>query len=218
MVVIVDYGLGNLRSVAAAVEKVGYEPCVSSRLEDLERAHQLILPGVGAFGDGMANLRRLGLVQPLTRLVKREGKPILGICLGAQLMARESEEFGRHEGLGWLEASVRRIDTAGQDLPVPHVGWNDLIRQRESVLLEGIPPQALFYYVHSFRLVCDRSDMVVGECEYGGMFTAMVEQGNIWATQFHPEKSQLHGLTLLKNFLEKTRQHAQKAIGHRADV
>jgi glutamine amidotransferase len=181
---------------------VGYEPLISNRVEDLERADKLILPGVGAFGDGMANLYRLGLVEPLTRLVTQH-KPILGICLGAQLIARESYEFGHHRGLGWIEASVVKIDTNGQALRLPHVGWNDLYQVKDSLLFEDIPPEALFYYVHSFRIKCDSSDIVIGECEYGTRFTAAFQKGNIYGTQFHPEKSQLHGLNLLKNFLEK---------------
>ena len=201
-VAIVDYGLGNLRSVAGAVEKVGHEPVISSLVEDLESADKLVLPGVGAFGDGMANLHSLGLVEPLTRLVIEEEKPVLGICLGSQLLARESSEFGHHEGLGWIDASVERIETEGNGLRVPHVGWNQLIKTRESVLFDEIPDDALFYFVHSFVINCEEAETVIGECEYGTRFAAAMQKGNIYATQFHPEKSQLDGLRLLKNFLD----------------
>ena len=203
MIVIVDYGLGNLRSVAGAVEKVGYQPLISNRIEDLEEADKLILPGVGAFGDGMANLHRLGLVEPLTKLVVKQGKPILGICLGAQLIAKESFEFGQHQGLGWIDASVIKFDTNGKSLRLPHVGWNDLIQVRDSFLFDEVPQKALVYYVHSFHIKCYSRDIVIGECEYGVNFTAAFQQVNIYGTQFHPEKSQLHGLNLLRNFLDK---------------
>ena len=203
MVVVVDYGLGNLRSVAGAVEKVAYMPLISNRIEDLEKADKLILPGVGAFGDGMTNLHRLGLVEPLTRFVMQQGKPILGICLGSQLMARDGYEFGYHQGLGWIEASVTKLETGNNGLRVPHVGWNSLVQLKDSLLFCGIPQDVLFYYVHSFHVQCDPRDIVVGECEYGVKFVAAFQQGNIYGTQFHPEKSQLYGLTLLKNFLER---------------
>ena len=203
MIAIIDYGLGNLRSVAGAVEKVGHRPIISNKLEDLEAADKLILPGVGAFGDGMKNLHQLGLVEPLTELVIKQGKPILGICLGAQLMAKESFEFGHYQGLGWLDASVVRIEANSDSLRIPHVGWNNLIPVRSSTLLAGIPSDALFYYVHSFHIKCHNPEIAVGECEYGMRFVSVLEKGNIFATQFHPEKSQRQGLNLLTNFLER---------------
>ncbi|MDO8463208.1 MAG: imidazole glycerol phosphate synthase subunit HisH [bacterium] len=200
MVAIIDYGLGNIRSVAAAVARVGFVPIVTADPAELQRAEALILPGVGAFGDGMANLRTRNLVEPLTDLILHQQKPILGVCLGAQLFARSSEEFGHHEGLGWIAADVVRL-APPDGLRVPHVGWNDCIRTQQSPLFDGIPTDALFYYVHSFHIRCDDSTIVVGECEYGSRFTAAFQQKNIVATQFHPEKSQQHGLQFLKNFL-----------------
>lgn len=202
MIGIINYGLGNLRSVAGAVERLGHEAKIANSTDELSRAKKLILPGVGAFGDGMKNLRQLGLVDLLNRLVLEEGKPVLGICLGFQLMARQSSEFGRHEGLGWIDSSVVKIDTKG-NLRLPHVGWNDLFQRKQSVLFDGVPDDALFYYVHSFHVKCKDKDIIIGECEYGICFTAAVEQGNIFATQFHPEKSQQWGLRVLQNFLEK---------------
>lgn len=201
--VIIDYGLGNLRSVTGALRKLDFEPRISNKLEDIEKAEKLILPGVGAFGDGMKNLEHLGLVEPLNQLVLNERKPILGICLGSQLMARESCEFGHHVGLGWIDARVTALKTKNNKLRVPHLGWNDLIQLKDSILFEGIPHDALFYYVHSFYIQCKNRDIVIGECEYGIRFTAAFNQNNIYGTQFHPEKSQLSGLTLLKNFLTK---------------
>ena len=203
-IAVIDYGLGNLRSVAGAVEKLGYEPIVSNDPEELARADKLILPGVGAFGDGMANLRRLRLIDPLTELVQKKKKPILGICLGAQLMGLDSQEFGSHEGLGWVKANVCRLEPSGRDFRIPHVGWNGLRLVGRTVLFEEIPGDALFYYVHSFRIACREHEIVMGECDYGVSFTAVFQAGNIFGTQFHPEKSQLHGLKLLGNFIEKS--------------
>jgi imidazole glycerol-phosphate synthase subunit HisH len=201
VIAIVDYGLGNLRSVAGAVERLGYEPLVTSDPSSLAEAEKLILPGVGAFGDGMKNLRERGLVEPLDRLVLEERKPVLGICLGAQLMAARSEEFGDHEGLGWVDASVRRIEPADRSLRVPHVGWNELYQDGESLLFDGVRDRELFYFVHSFYIDAAATSDVKGWCEYGGRLAAVVERGNVFGTQFHPEKSQLAGLTLLGNFL-----------------
>ena len=200
---IIDYGLGNLRSVAGAVERVGHEPVVAGDITALAAADKLILPGVGAFGDGMANLRRMLLIDPLTELVQA-GRPILGICLGAQLMASDSQEFGYHAGLNWIDANVVRLQPQDPALRIPHVGWNNLHQVHASILFEGVPDDALFYYVHSFRIACVRADIVVGECEYGQRITAAFQHGNVFGTQFHPEKSQLHGLTLLRNFLERS--------------
>lgn len=203
LVGIIDYGLGNLRSVAAACIKLGYTPKISNSMGDIKRADKLILPGVGAFHDGMKNLKELKIVEPLKEAV-RGGKPILGICLGFQLMAKESFEFGHHEGLGWIDASVHKIEPGDKNLPVPHVGWNDLMQTKQNILFEGIPCDALFYYVHSFHVVCEDKNDIIGECDYGMRLVAAIQHGNIYGTQFHPEKSQYYGLALLKNFIEKT--------------
>jgi len=198
---VIDYGLGNLRSVAGAVARLGHEAVVSGSIADLERADRLILPGVGAFGDGMSRLAALGLVAPLTRMVMDEGKPCLGICLGAELMARDSDEFGHHQGLGWIAASVTKIVPDDPSLRVPHVGWNAVRHCGDSPLFRGIPQDALFYFVHSYKICCDAPETAVGRCEYGGPMTAAIQRGRIFGTQFHPEKSQRHGLDLLGNFL-----------------
>jgi glutamine amidotransferase len=204
MIGIIDYGLGNLTSVAGAVAKVGFESVISADADVLGGCEKLILPGVGAFGDGMKNLRDRGLIEPLTRLATKAGKPILGICLGFQLLARKSREFGDHEGLGWIDAEVVPLAPADPRLRVPHVGWNELYQARASVLFDDVPDEGLFYYVHSFKLKPATPDVVIGECDYGGRFAAAVQKGSIFGTQFHPEKSQLHGLTMLKNFLGKS--------------
>jgi glutamine amidotransferase len=206
LIAIVDFGLGNLRSVAGAVERTGHTPLVTSDVADLERADKLILPGVGAFGDGMRNLHALGLVAPLTRLVMDARKPVLGICLGAQLMAVEGNEFGTHRGLGWVDAVVDPLVATGTTLRVPHVGWNGVRQLFADALFEGIPPDALFYFVHSFYMRCAARELVTAECDYGRPFAAVIHRGNIVGTQFHPEKSQIHGLRLLQNFLSSSRR------------
>jgi glutamine amidotransferase len=203
MIGIVDYGLGNLASVAGAVEKLGFEPVVSADPAELSRAEKLILPGVGAFGDGMRNLWERGLIEPLTHFVIEGHRPVLGICLGFQLLAEESEEFGRHAGLGWLPARVRRIAADEYDLPLPHIGWNELSFRHASVMFDGIDDNTLFYFVHSYVIEGCNPVIVTGACKYGETFPAAIQAGNIYGTQFHPEKSQRAGLQVLGNFLEK---------------
>ena len=203
-IAIIDYGLGNLRSVYGSVEKLGYQAYITNDIAKFEEADKLILAGVGAFKDGMESLNNLGLVEPLTKLVLDGQKPILAICLGFQLLANESHEFGLHKGLGWIDAEVKKIDTKNSDLRVPHVGWNDLFVTKDCILWKNIPEDSLFYYVHSFHVNCSSDDIVVGNCSYGIDFTAAVQQGNIYGTQFHPEKSQYYGLEVLKNFIEKS--------------
>jgi imidazole glycerol-phosphate synthase subunit HisH len=198
---IIDYGLGNLRSVSSAVGKIGHNALITSDAKDLAAADGLILPGVGAFGDAVNNLKRLGLDESLGRFVLGMKKPILGICLGSQLMAKESFEFGHYQGLGWIDAEVVRVEAPG--LPVPHVGWNGLYQVRKDILFDGIPEDALFYYVHSYHVKCREPEVVIGQCEYGARFNAAFHRDNIYAVQFHPEKSQLHGLNLIRNFVEK---------------
>lgn len=202
VVAIVDYGVGNLASVAAAVEKVGFVPNVTSDPVAIKTADKLILPGVGAFGDGMRHLRERGLIDVLNAAVLDLKTPVLGICLGFQLIARNSEEFGAHEGLGWIDAEVVRLSPDDPSLRVPHVGWNELYHDKPSPLYKDIEGGTLFYYVHSYHLRPANDDIVIGTCDYGGRFVAAIQQDNIFAVQFHPEKSQLGGLTLLKNYLE----------------
>ena len=201
MIGIVDYGLGNLRSVAGAVERLGAEALVTSEPRQLASCEKLMLPGVGAFGDGMANLRRRGLIQALNDLVISDGKPILGICLGAQLMANESEEFGEHCGLGWFDARIIRLSSDDPSIRIPHVGWDDIELVRESPLFSGLTGEPLFYYVHSYCIAPATTDVVDGECTYGQRFAAALHRDNIFAVQFHPEKSQRQGIAVIANFL-----------------
>ncbi len=199
-VAIIDYGLGNVTSVLGALEKLGFEGVVTDRPDALAYADKLILPGVGAFGDGMVNLHKRGLVEILNDLVMVRKKPILGICLGFQLLAEASEEFGLHQGLGWVKGRVTRLPS-DPGLRVPHVGWNELERTADNLLYRDLPADSLFYYVHSFAMPADPA-FTIGTCTYGRHFTAALQQENVFGTQFHPEKSQQAGLTLLGNFLK----------------
>jgi glutamine amidotransferase len=200
MIVIVDYGAGNLRSVQKALERVGAMAVVSDDPAVLARptTRGLVLPGVGAFGDGMANLRARGLVEPLRSAVRR-GVPLLGICLGMQLLFDESEEMGHHAGLGLLPGRVVRFPDGA--LRVPHIGWNQLHKKEaEHRLLAGIAEGAYAYFVHSFLVVPDEPADVLATTDYGLAFASLVGRGRIWGAQFHPEKSQEVGLRLLANY------------------
>jgi len=199
-VAIVDYGMGNLLSVYHAFEMVGAEAEITRDARHILDAHRVVLPGVGAFGDCMQNLNCLGLIEVLNA-VRESGRPMMGICLGMQAMAAWSDEGGRHEGLGWFDAGVVRLAPSDASLRVPHVGWNDVHWRRESPLFAGLPDHPDFYFVHSYAMVCSRPEDVDAECDYGGAFTAAVRKENVFATQFHPEKSQDYGLQLLANFL-----------------
>jgi glutamine amidotransferase len=202
MVVVVDYGICNVRSVVKALELVGATVRVSSAPRDLQEAERIVLPGVGAFEHGMTNLATRGLIEPLADQVLGKGKPFLGICLGMQLLARTSHEFGVHEGLGWLPATVTAFALEGEGLKVPHIGWTEVSLDRASPLFAGVSKAPSFYFVHSYHMVCDTTDLVAASAEYGVRFTAAVQRDNIFATQFHPEKSQDDGLRLLENFLQ----------------
>jgi len=201
MLVIVDYDMGNVRSVAKAFDILGVKTLISRRLDDIKRAGWLVLPGVGAFGDGMGNLRKFGLIEALTIEVLKNRKPFLGICLGMQLLARDSQEFGQQQGLGWLKASVKPFEFKDRSLKVPHVGWNKIRFKENCPLFNHLKQETAFYFVHSYYFECDSPELSAASCDYGMGFTAAVWQDNIFATQFHPEKSQLHGLKLLQNFI-----------------
>lgn len=200
-VAIVDYGLCNLDSVRRAVEDCGGSPLVTARPEAILSASHVILPGVGAFPEAMANLRASGLVDALNRQVRERGVPFLGICLGMQLMASRSTEGRDTEGLGWIDADVRKLEPS-PGARVPHVGWNELRIARPSPLLEGVGDGADFYFVHSYAMYPrDASDVVALADRGDGSFTAVVGRGNMSGVQFHPEKSQRVGFTVIRNFL-----------------
>jgi glutamine amidotransferase len=196
---VVEYGMGNVQSVRNAVEHLGFQTCVVRAPGDVAAARRLILPGVGAFAAGMENLARSGLAAALERAVAAEGKPFLGICLGMQLLCREGYEHGRHAGLGWIDASVRPFDKAA-GLRIPHVGWNSVRAARPNALIAA--EERDVYFVHSFYVDEPDADFVSATCEYGVRFTAAVEKGRVFGTQFHLEKSQKAGLDVLRRFCE----------------
>jgi glutamine amidotransferase len=200
-VVVIDYGLGNLRSVTKAFEALGFPVQVSNLPHVIRAAARIVLPGVGAFGVGMDNLNRAGLAEVLREEVIVKGKPFLGICLGMQILAREGLENGAHEGLGWIPGIVRPLAPSPSSLRIPHVGWNEVRASHRSPLLTGLPEAPAFYFVHSYHLAADRPADILATCDYGGEFAAVLESGNIAATQFHPEKSQEFGLKFLENFM-----------------
>ena len=198
MIAVVDYGMGNLRSVERALAAIGQRSVITSDHDQLREAERIVLPGVGAFGAAMQRLRTSGIAGVLDGLVRDEGKPLLGICLGMQLVCRESHEHGHHEGLGWIDATVRRFELAeDQRLRIPHIGWNDVTGRNGSTVL---PDGGVFYFVHSYYADCDDPSDVSATCRYGIEFAACLERGNVMATQFHPEKSQDDGLALLRRF------------------
>jgi glutamine amidotransferase len=198
MICIVDYGMGNLRSVQKAFEKVGAEARIVSEPEEIRAAEKLVLPGVGAFADAIDVLRRRSLDQPIVESIEA-GKPFLGICLGLQLLFEIGHEDGRHEGLGVLAGEVKRFELP-PEYKVPHMGWNQVRIRSNSPVLAGIPDNAYFYFVHSYYVAPSDPSLVALEADYGGPFCAAVARDNLFATQFHPEKSQADGLRLLANF------------------
>jgi imidazole glycerol-phosphate synthase subunit HisH len=196
MITIVDYKLNNLRSLENTLKRLGHEVRVSSNPAEVRTAAKLILPGVGAFGDGMGNLRKLGLIEPLRENVQT-GTPTLGICLGMHLLFTESEEFGRHDGLDLLEGRVIKLPAT---LRVPHMGWNQLHSKKPDDFTNGVAESSFVYFVHSYYTEPKSPDVVLATTDYEMEFPAIVHAKNIWATQFHPEKSQHVGERLLDNF------------------
>jgi glutamine amidotransferase len=199
-IAIIDYQMGNLRSVQKAFEQVGHSAAITSDPNELARADKIVLPGVGAFGDAMAELERRDLVQPIKDSIG-SGKPFLGICLGLQLLFDVGYEGGKFAGLGVLRGKVVRFDLP-HEFKVPHMGWNRGAIKRRAPLLEGIADGAFFYFVHSYYVVPEDAGLVAIETEYSHPFCAAIWHHNVFATQFHPEKSQSDGLRMLKNFAE----------------
>lgn len=201
MIVIIDYGMGNLRSVQKGFERVGHAAIVSNDPDQIARAEKIVLPGVGAFEDAIAELRRRELVAPILSAIE-SGKPFLGICLGLQLLFDVSYENGRHEGLGVLRGEVVRFELP-RPYSVPHMGWNQLRIVRRGPVLADACEGDHVYFVHSYYVAPADAGVIAAETDYGGPFCAAVWRDNIFATQFHPEKSQSIGLAMLKNFAER---------------
>jgi glutamine amidotransferase len=204
-IVVIDYDMGNLKSITNAFKALDVAVTVSADPDVVARARAIVLPGVGAFADGMRNLRRLGLLPILRRRVIEEGVPYLGICLGMQFLADVSEEHGETEGLGWIGGRVLRIRPRYGTFKVPHMGWNELeLRRSDARLFRGVPQGAAFYFLHSYHFVPrpDAADCVTAVSDHGGEVVAAVERDNVFGVQFHPEKSQGAGLILLRNFMD----------------
>ena len=198
MIAIIDYDMGNLRSVQKAFEAVGHRAVVTRNPRVIADAGHVVLPGVGAFGDCMRNLQTYDLIEPIKQAIAA-GKPFLGICLGLQLLFTESEEFGRHRGLNIIPGRVVRF-ASNIHLKVPHMGWNAIVPKRRPSVLEAVPEGASMYFVHSYYVMPDDQEVVCTVTEYGAPFVSSVTRDNIFACQFHPEKSQSAGLRILRNF------------------
>ncbi len=194
--------MGNLRSVQKAFEKVGCDAVITRDIEIIKSASKIVLPGVGAFSDGMKHLKELGLIEVLNDEVIKNKKPFLGICLGMQLISKKSYENGQTAGLGWIDAQVLKFDFDSYDkkLKIPHVGWNNTIYKNKNILFDNIPDKSDFYFVHSYHFKTDE-DIVTSTTNYGFDFVSSVNKDNIYAFQFHPEKSQTLGLKILENFV-----------------
>lgn len=201
MVIIIDYGMGNLASIANMLHKIGGECQISGDPAVIMAAEKLILPGVGSFDAGMRNLHERGLVDVLDSKVVQENTPLLGICLGMQLLTRGSEE-GSLPGLNWIPADTVRFPS-GTSLKIPHMGWNAIRTCGAARLYREMPVNSRFYFVHSYHVVCDCPDDMSAVTDYGIEVTASFEKGNIFGVQFHPEKSHKFGMQLLKNFVER---------------
>ncbi|MSR76927.1 MAG: imidazole glycerol phosphate synthase subunit HisH [Candidatus Omnitrophica bacterium] len=200
MILVIDYGMGNLRSVSKALEHLGAQVKISSSPNDLSAADKIVLPGVGAFGDAVRELQSRGLFEAIQNEIRR-GKKFLGICLGLQLLFSASEESPDLAGLSIYPGKVRRFTSSG--IKIPHMGWNNIQIRKEHPVLKGVPDESFFYFVHSFYAGLEDPQVVSASCTYGKEeFCAIIGTENLFATQFHPEKSQDSGLTILKNFIE----------------
>ncbi len=201
MIAIIDSGIANLRSVQKGFERVGFSARIVEDPRALKEASGIVLPGVGAFADGIGKLKGAGFVEPLLRAIE-EGKPVLGICLGLHFLFSESEEFGLHKGLDLLKGRVRRFprQPSAPILKIPHMGWNQIRIERPAPIFNGIPDGSYFYFVHSYYVDPQEDGIVAATTEYGIRFVSAIWQENLFATQFHPEKSQALGLRLLENF------------------
>lgn len=205
MIAIINYGMGNLRSVLNAFEYIGAKVYIADQPVDLDRCQGIVLPGVGAFGDGMRNLREHKFIEALRNEVLQKKKQFLGICLGMQLLATTGREHGVHAGLNWIPGVVDRIpiDNSQGKFRVPHIGWNDVCFLKKSCLYDNLGESQAFYFVHSYVFLPEDASVINGVFSYGSDFAASIEFNNICATQFHPEKSHTAGLAVLRNWYSK---------------
>ncbi len=202
MITIINYNAGNIKSIQNMLKRIGAKSCISGDAKEIEQAEKLILPGVGHFDYGMRNLQESGLIEVLNKKVKIDKTPLLGICLGAQLLGNRSEE-GVLPGLGWIDMEVVKFDEnkLPKNLKIPHMSWNEIKIKKQSTLLEGLSNDSRFYFVHSYHLKCNNESDVLTTTTYGYEYTSAVESKNIFGVQFHPEKSHKYGMRLLENFI-----------------
>lgn len=199
---IIDYGMGNLFSVKYAFEKCGSDVCISGDPNDITKADNLVLPGVGTFKDGMKNLKERGWIPAIKKAINEEKLPLLGICLGMQLLADKGFEVEETEGLGLIAGEVKKFDSMIKDEKIPHVGWNEIEIIKQDPLFEGISNKVDFYFVHSYQFLPLNNQDVLTQTPYCGNFVSSIGRDNVWGVQFHPEKSQRPGLKLISNFLK----------------
>ncbi len=205
MIIIIDYGVGNVKSIMNMLRKIGCNSKLSNNIEEIKAANKIILPGVGAFDAAIAQLNNCNLVDILNEKALENKTPILGVCLGLQLMTKKSEE-GELHGLGWFDAEVKKFNFDGisldKKLPIPHMGWNKAAPVTNDPLFKQLSENARFYFVHSYHAVCHQPEDSLASCLYGYKFTCALKKDNIYAVQFHPEKSHKFGMQLLRNFAE----------------
>ena len=198
MIAILDYGVGNLKSIYNMFKKVGVESFITSNIEDIKNANKYLLPGVGSFDHGINSLKNAPFFETLEKEVLENKKPILGICLGMQLLTNSSEE-GQEKGLGWIDAQTMKFDLEDKNLSIPHMGWNKTIPINTNTIFRNLDENR-FYFVHSYHVVCNSKENILATSNYGEIFTCSIYKENIYGVQFHPEKSHKFGMQLLKNF------------------